>query len=674
MRFHSAVGATAAVSIMLGLLMTTCAHAPAAAAGLGHGFLQAAGPGQAPDARPEAPEFPAGVQWLNTDRPLTLRELRGKFVVIDFWTYCCINCMHIIPDLKKLEAKYPNELVVIGVHSAKFKNERDSSNIREAILRYEIEHPVVNDSEMTVWNTWGSVSWPTVALIDPDGKVVGVKQGENIFDPVDAALTQLVPKFDAEKKINRKPLKLVLEKDNKPKSVLSYPGKLAVDSKGGRLFFTDSNHNRVVVSSASGAIQEVIGEGTPGLTDGDFTTAKFFRPQGICYDSVRDLLYVADTENHVIRKVDLKAKSVVTLAGSGKQALVYPPVGGVGRKVALSSPWDLLLRGDTLYIAMAGTHQIWTLNVNTLAAYPYAGTARENIVDGPLKSANLAQPSGITTDGKRLFVADSEVSAVRQVGIGSGGAVETLIGQGLFEFGDVDGSYPSARLQHPLGVAYNPADGWIYIADTYNHKIKRVDPKTKKLETVAGTGLRGLADGPAKSAGLNEPAGLAWMGTKLYITDTNNHMIRIYDPASQSLSTLKLTNLDRLTKKTMPQFRGKEVRVAEQAISGAATTLDITVELPKGTKFNVEAPFGVTAKSDKPDAVAIGPLNIAKASHVVSIPILPKSGQATITVDLTLNYCSEGNSGLCYFKEVRAIVPVRVEGGGRTNAIVTVAP
>jgi len=625
-------------------------------------------------ARPDAPEFPAGVQWLNTDRPLSLRELRGKFVLLDFWTYCCINCMHIIPDLKKLEAKYPNELVVIGVHSAKFVNEKQSNNIREAILRYEIAHPVVNDSDMTIWSTWGVNSWPTIALIDPDGKVVGVKPGEGVFEPVDGVLKELIPKFDAQKKIDRKPIRFVLERDNKPKSVLSYPGKLAVDPKGGRLFFTDSNHNRVVVSSLAGAIQEVIGEGTPGLVDGGYATAKFFRPQGVTYDAARDALYVADTENHAVRKIDLKGKSVSTLAGNGKQAADYPPAGGVGPKIALSSPWDVLVAGDTLYVAMAGAHQLWTIDLRNLETYPFAGVGRENILDGPLRSANFAQPSGLTTDGTHLFVADSEVSAVREVGMKPSGVVETLIGQGLFEFGDVDGVYPTARLQHPIGIAYNPDDGLVYVADTYNHKIKRVDPKTKRLETVAGTGQRGLTDGPAKSAGLNEPEGLVWAGGKLYIADTNNHIIRVYHPADKTVTTLRLTNLDRLAKRSMPEFRGKEIRVAEQAVAPAATTIDITIQLPKGTKLNVEAPFSLTASSDKPDSVTVGTVSISKPAMTLSIPITAKAGQATVTIDFGLNYCAEGNEGLCYFKDIRAVIPLRVEPSGRQNALVVVVP
>src|SRR5579859_4163026 len=195
-----------------------------------------------PQGRVAAPEFPTGLQWLNTDRPLTLKELRGKVVVIDFWTYCCINCMHIIPDLKKLEAKYRKELVVIGVHSAKFTNEKDTENIRQAIRRYEIEHPVINDKDLAVWNLYGANSWPTVLLIDPDGNVVGGKGGEGIFEPFDQAIAAVIKEFDAKGKINREPLKLSLEKDRAAKTVLSYPGKIAADPKGERLFISDSDN------------------------------------------------------------------------------------------------------------------------------------------------------------------------------------------------------------------------------------------------------------------------------------------------------------------------------------------------------------------------------------------------------------------------------------------------
>jgi thiol-disulfide isomerase/thioredoxin len=212
---------------------------------------------QAPsDNRIAAPDFPATLEWLNTDKPLTLKDLRGKVLLLDFWTYCCINCIHIIPDLKKLEAKYPNELVVIGVHSAKFQNEKDSQNIRNAILRYEIEHPVINDKDFLVWRMYAAQSWPTLVVLDPEGNYVGYVSGEGNYEILDQTIGRLIKDFGAKNKLNSTPMKFALEKDGKPKSVLSYPGKIVADEKSKRLFFTDSNHNRIIVASLAGEIQE----------------------------------------------------------------------------------------------------------------------------------------------------------------------------------------------------------------------------------------------------------------------------------------------------------------------------------------------------------------------------------------------------------------------------------
>lgn len=614
--------------------------------------------------RPPAPDFPATLEWLNTDRPFSLKDLRGKVVLLDFWTYCCINCIHIIPDLKKLEAKYPNELVVIGVHSAKFQNEKDSQNIRNAILRYEIEHPVINDKDFLVWKSYGAQAWPTLVVIDPDGNYVGYVSGEGHFATLDETIGRLISEFGAKNRLDRKPIKFVLEKEGKPKSVLSYPGKIVADEKSDRLFFTDSNHNRVIVTSLKGAIQEVIGDGNIGLKDGSFTTAQFFRPQGLTFDAAKNILYVADTENHAVRRINLTAKTVTTLAGNGRQAR-YPPTGGTGKAVSLSSPWDVILIKNILYVAMAGTHQLWTIDVTTRRAHPFAGTGGENITDGPLGQALLAQPSGITTDGSILYFADSEVSAVRTADLKHSGEVKTLIGQGLFEFGDVDGQYPQARLQHPIGVAYR--GGYVYVADTYNHKIKRVDPKTKTLETVIGTGARGMSDGKARTATLNEPNGLTFAAGKWFIADTNNHMIRVFDPAKGDVSTLKLTGLEKLAKKSIPGFVGREQKYEPQIVSPDAKMLTITVTLPKGTKFNKDAPFRIEAASDKPDALNVGALDIKEATDILLIPITPKAGEATLTVDLSINYCSSDNAGLCYFKESRLVIPVRVVPEGSQN-------
>lgn len=611
-----------------------------------------------------APDFPANLEWLNTGRPLSIRDLRGKVVLLDFWTYCCINCMHIIPDLKKLEEKYADELVVIGVHSAKFATEKGTDNIREAVLRYEVDHPVVNDKDFRVWSEYGARAWPTLILVDPLGKVIGSLSGEGIYEPLDKVIAEVVHDFDAAGILDRTPLKLTPEKDIRPPTLLSYPGKVIADERDGRLFFTDSNHNRIVISTLDGEILEVIGSGEAGTQDGDFSHAQFFHPQGLALDADGTVLYIADTENHLIRRADLKQRTVETIAGTGQQARQYN-VEGRGTSVALNSPWDILLIGDTLYIAMAGPHQLWTLDVRTLDAAVYAGTGREDIIDGPLKSSALAQPSGITTDGTTLYFADSEVSAIRSADLDSGGRVETLIGEGLFEFGDVDGSYPTARLQHPLGVVWH--DGSVYVADTYNHKIKRVDPVRKTVKTVLGTGQKGHRDGDASTAQLFEPSGLVFARGLLYITDTNNDVLRVYNPETQKISTVQFTHVEKLKTVGIGQLRSQLVDLPEQRITPEVSTLELHLRLPEGTKFNADAPFSLVVHSQDTTVVSVPAVATTKPANTMSIPVQLNAGSTTLELDLSVYYCAKDNEGLCYFRDVTLRVPVVVtpEGNGK---------
>ncbi|HEU4934520.1 MAG TPA: thioredoxin-like domain-containing protein, partial [Pyrinomonadaceae bacterium] len=250
-----------------------------------------------------APEITGGRGWLNTDKPLSLAALKGKIVLLDFWTYGCINCIHIIPDLKKLEAKYPNELVVIGVHSAKFQNEKETENIRRIILRYEIEHPVYNDSEYAVWQSYAIRAWPTQVLIDPAGYIVGGVSGEGNYDVIDQTIAKVAEEFRKKGELNEEPLKLVLERAKVGDLPLAFPGKILADAKTDRLFIADSNHNRIVVTKLDGTLVETIGTAEAGAADGAFDKATFYRPQGLALNG--DSLYVADTENHLIRRVDL---------------------------------------------------------------------------------------------------------------------------------------------------------------------------------------------------------------------------------------------------------------------------------------------------------------------------------------------------------------------------------
>jgi len=499
-----------------------------------------------PRHRQPAPELDGGVAWLNTAGPIKLKDLRGKIVVLDFWTYCCINCMHTLPDLAKLEKKYANQIVVIGVHSAKFDNEKDSDNIRKAVLRYEVAHPVVNDAHMTIWNNYEVSSWPTLVLIDPDGNLVARGSGEGLYDALDVNIQRLIKEFREKKTLNEKPLHFDLARSTETAAgPLFFPGKVLADEAGKRLFIADSTHHRIVITDIDGKKIAVAGDGRAGADDGGFDKARFNDPQGMALDG--DTLYVADRKNNLIRALDLKAKTVTTVAGTGDQG-DDREYDGPALKASLNSPWDLLLHDGQLYIAMAGFHQLWKMDLAKGTIAPYAGTGVENIRDGNLASACFAQPSGLATDGKTLFVADSEVSAVRAVPLGGAGKVKTIVGEGLFDFGDVDGVGDDVRLQHALGVAYH--DGKLYVADTYNSKIKVLDPEKRTSTTFSG----GEAEGWLATPVFREPGGISYADGKLYVADTDAHRIRVVDLKTKAVSTLDLQGVE--APKPFPGERG----------------------------------------------------------------------------------------------------------------------
>ncbi|HSQ22998.1 MAG TPA: thioredoxin-like domain-containing protein [Pyrinomonadaceae bacterium] len=614
--------------------------------------------------RRRAPELTGGRGWLNTDKPLSLAGLKGKIVLLDFWTYGCINCLHIIPDLEKLERKYANQLVIIGVHSGKYENEKETDNIRRVIVRYDIAHPVYNDADFAVWRAYNVNAWPTRVLIDPAGYIVGYVPGEGNYEPIDQAINQVAADFRARGELNEQPLRLALERARVGDLPLAFPGKVLADGKTNRLFIADSGHNRIVVTSLDGAFIEAIGTGKAAAVDGPSSGASFYRPQGMALDG--DFLYVADTDNHLIRRVDLKAHSVVAIAGTGHQAR-GPSTSGPARSIDVNSPWDLQLVGRSLYIAMAGPHQIWKLDLDQNVVGPFAGEGREGRRDGPLSEARFSQPSGITSDGKVLYTADSEANVIREIDPGKG-EVRTLAGANLFEFGDQDGYGDEVRFQHPLGVFL--FGNKILIADTYNHKIKELDPRKRTVRTLLGNGKPGQKDGGSSS--FFEPSGLSVANGKLYVADTNNHAIRVVDLPTKETSTLGIeglqppaTTISDATDSWGPN--PEEIKIAPQRLrAGIDGTLVINVELPAGYHLNSAAPqrFRVGFETVT-GALTLDPRTSRGSGKDLHFPVrVPLAattmGSAKLLVQLTLFYCRQDNTGTCRIKTLLLRAPVEV--------------
>lgn len=517
------------------------------------------------------PEFPRGLEWLNSS-PLTMsKHLMGKVAVLDFFTYCCMNCIHVIPDLEALEQKYSIEegVVVVGVHSAKFQNEKVLDNVRNAVLRHSIHHPVVNDPDAFLWNELLINCWPTFVLLGPENQYIHSFAGEGNRQKLLEFVQITLDYYKESQTIQPHSLPISLEKDREKNNFLQFPGKLCVNSNGSKLYIADSGNNRILVCDTSkGCVQMSIGGLQKGFHDGSFTTARFSNPQGLILDG--HVLYVADTDNHSIRKVDFSLKQVMTLVGTGFQGKDKEG-GNIGTQQELSSPFDLLLvpsldaeENNILLIALAGSHQIWAYflkdglwfkgkKYSEGTCIRVAGSGNEENRNNTYpEKASFAQPSGLAySPSKRLvFIADCESSSIRSFDLKSG-AVKALVGaernpMNLFAFGDVDGVGIDAKLQHPLGVCLlaDFPETHLLVADTYNHKIKCVDLQTKNCTTVIGSGQPGddICVDPRMSL-FNEPAGLAVDRDKqvVYIADTNNHCIKVFNMNTHTLTELSLS-------------------------------------------------------------------------------------------------------------------------------------
>jgi sugar lactone lactonase YvrE len=601
---------------------------------------------------------------LNTDRPLTFaKELQGQVVLLDFWTYCCINCMHVLPDLAYLEEKHRDQpFLVVGVHSAKFTNEGQRQTVRAAVGRYEIAHPVIIDEDMRLWNEYAVRSWPTLVLVGADRRIIGAVAGEGNREALDRAIAAALEEGRAKGTLAASPLQIARERSVRAATGLAFPGKVLADPAGDRLYIADSNHNRIVVATLPGRdgrskLIRTVGSGRVGREDGAAADAGFNHPQGLALSG--GMLYVADTENHMIRAVDLSTWTVTTVAGTGAQG--YDRSGGkTGLKQELNSPWDLAIEGSTLYVAMAGQHQLWRIDLPMGFSRAFVGTGRENIVDGPAEAAALAQPSGLALSANYLYFADSEVSAVRRVDLAAE-IVETLVGRGLFDFGDKDGDFESARLQHPLGVAV-----WrkrILVADTYNHKIKEIDVEGRVIKTLAGDGRPGTER--EGHLALFEPGGLHAADDVLYIADTNNHRVVRFALVDGASSEVVIEGLEAPVMADAASEETPALISTARLRAGESTAWRVAVKLPEGAHVSEEAPASVRVA--RGTEVMLQRTILGETWPLAfELPAQPE-GAADLHVQVSFAYCNEGQ-GVCVPANPSWRVPVTFDLNGEATA------
>ncbi|MFF5983772.1 NHL domain-containing thioredoxin family protein [Streptomyces olindensis] len=503
-------------------------------------------------ARVRAPELTGKGGWLNTGgRQYTLADLRGRIVILDFWTFCCINCLHVLDELRALEDKHRDTVVVIGVHSPKFVHEAEHQAVVDAVERYGVEHPVLDDPELATWKQYAVRAWPTLVVIDPEGYVVAQHAGEGHVHAIERLVAELAAEHEAKGTLRRGDGPYV-PPEPEP-SVLRFPGK-ALPLPGGSFLVSDTTRHQLVELAEDGeSVVRRIGSGARAFADGSAGTAAFNEPQGLALLDDGSVV-VADTVNHALRRLDLATGEVTTLAGTGQQWWQGSPTSGPARETDLSSPWDVAWWQGRVWIAMAGVHQLWAYDPADGTVSVTAGTTNEGLVDGPGGEAWFAQPSGLAATPDRLWLADSETSALRWVE--PDGSVHTAVGTGLFDFGHRDGAAAQALLQHPLGVTALP-DGSVAVSDTYNHALRRYDPATGEVTTLA-TDLR-------------EPSDAVLDGDDIVVVESARH---------------------RLTRLRLPEEAVKVPEVAHRTrreateVAPGRLRLDVVFQAPAGQKLD----------------------------------------------------------------------------------------
>ncbi|MFI1648969.1 NHL domain-containing thioredoxin family protein [Streptomyces avidinii] len=588
-------------------------------------------------ARVRAPELIGKGGWLNTGgKELTLADLRGKCVVVDFWTFCCINCLHVLDELRELEEKHRDTVVIIGVHSPKFVHEAEHAAVVDAVERYQVHHPVLDDPELATWKQYAVRAWPTLVVIDPEGYIVAQHAGEGHAHAIARLVEELEAEHEAKGTLRRGDGPYVA-----PEPVagdLRFPGK-ALLLPSGNLLVSDTTRHRLVELAADGeSVVRRVGSGERG-----FAGDSFSEPQGLALLPDGKVV-VADTVNHALRTYDPATGQVETVAGTGRQWWQGAPTSGPALEVDLSSPWDVAWWQGRVWIAMAGVHQLWTWDPEAGTVEVAAGTTNEGLLDGPASEAWFAQPSGLAAAGDRLWIADSETSALRYVEAAGDGhegyVIKSAVGTGLFDFGHRDGDAAQALLQHPLGVTALP-DGSVAVCDTYNHALRRYDPATGQVSTLA-TDLR-------------EPSDAVLVGEDIVVVESARH---------------------RLTRLRLPEEAVRVDAVAHRTqraateVAPGTLRLDVVFQAPSGQKLDTR--YGPSTRllvsSTPPELLAAG--EGAGSDLFRELALNPDVSEGVLHVSAMAASCDDDPANeypACHVHQQDWGVPVRVTADGASR-------
>ncbi len=590
--------------------------------------------------------------WVNVAEPLVPDDLHGRVVLLNFWRFGCADCLSEMEGIAQLEKIYGTQLVVVGIHSWQFKEELSDEAISHAMVANGVQHPVANDANQAIAKAFRVTQWPTQILLNPRGGIEAVYAGEGHFDEMQAAIQRMAKLYSGH--LRHDPVKL--RGDNTVYTLLDYPGGIAylpMYRNAPALAVADTGHDRVVVSDLQGKVLEVIGSGAQGHSDGIFEDARFSRPEGVAVHG--ELVYIADTGNHLLRLANLSTRKVVTLAGTG--ALAAGPLKETqpAAKSMLASPWALALWPDENHvaIAMAGNNQLWSYNVADKTVSLLAGSGDKGQQDGPAASAKLAQPSGLAALGNRLFFTDAQTSTLRVL---EKGQVKTLAGDAAGTAGYKTGPKGGGLMQHPMGLA--AVGDMVFIADSYNHAIRAFDLKKGLLENLAGGGESGKANGAGSKASFSQPQGLAAQGGSLFVADTDNSAVRVVEVQGQKVSPL-----------AVHEEAQKEPVALQEALPNVTETDPIRLAMQSPVRLNLKLKPGWHIHQEGPSYLAL--FDLVKNNQVVvsfdrgmllqnRMLIPPRLGMQ-YKLQGTFFYCEDSKQSVCEVQSIDA--PVSFEDG-----------
>lgn len=581
-------------------------------------------------------------QWLNLADDLKVSDLKNRVILLDFWTYDCVNCLQVNSKIKELEQEFGSKLTVIGVHCSNFESAKNTAAVRKAVIKYDIDYPVINDQNLAICNSFKpesieNIELPTAILLDYHGQVSRKYIGRNdINKHLKEDVSKLIAKYNY--RLNRDLLPILLEKNKITGHVLSFPTRLEYvkdfEYNGARfpaMFIANSGKNNIIISSMAGEIIATIGSLRQGFDDGDFDTASFDLPNGMVYKNHK--LYVADTNNDAIRVVDFKENKVSTLiAGEISNQ-------NDSSAITLSSPTDIKFYpdADNIIIASAGNNQILQYDLTKQTSKIIAGDGQNGIKDGKYPQNSLAQTSSLAVFGQKIYFVDAKSSSLRV--IDKDGTLTTLAAKGVAES-------EKSLLEHPLSLTVD--DTGIYIADSYNNSIKKYDFSSHKINNFIGTKNSGNNLGSKGNTEFDEPNGIVSVIDKFYIADSNNDRIVVINRGNLKSSILNVMPPLRLPKDGLLEYLPNLQKLKNIEVN-AKELVTIKINLPSGYKINELGPSFINllklTKNNQADLIANFDWRVIK-NREIKLPKL-NIGKNYI-LQGTIYYCSNQANSLCF--------------------------